>query len=134
MASRIFEYFVVCGIGPEIRTLDGNKGYEGTGVLYLPSLLDQYPPSDHSLSPPPPPQLPTVSFQLNSVFFWIMFRFIIIQLSFSALVVHLLSISHLMVIILGILGSCVNVPNWAGILVYDVSVLIDPTFSCSVVK
>ncbi|KAI5660173.1 hypothetical protein M9H77_28966 [Catharanthus roseus] len=59
MASRIFEYFVVCGIGPEIRTLDGNKGYEGTGVLYLPSLLDQYPPSDHSLSPPPPPQLPT---------------------------------------------------------------------------
>ncbi|KAG5407367.1 hypothetical protein IGI04_013486, partial [Brassica rapa subsp. trilocularis] len=26
---------------------------------YLPSLLDQFPPSDHSLYPPPPPQLPT---------------------------------------------------------------------------
>jgi hypothetical protein len=31
-------------------------------VLYLPSLLDQYPPDNHSLYPPPPPQLPTVCF------------------------------------------------------------------------
>lgn len=60
MAGRIFEYFVVCGIGPEIRTLEGNKGFQGTGVLYLSSLLDQYPSDDHSLSSPPPPQLPTV--------------------------------------------------------------------------
>lgn len=57
--ARIFEYFVVCGIGPEIRTLDGSKGFQGTSVMYLPSLLDQYPPSNHSLYPPPPPQLPT---------------------------------------------------------------------------
>ncbi|KAL0286771.1 UNVERIFIED_CONTAM: DENN domain and WD repeat-containing protein SCD1 [Sesamum angustifolium] len=57
--ARIFEYFVVCGIGPEIRTLDGNRGYHGTGIMYLPSLLDQYPSSNHSLYPPPPPQLPT---------------------------------------------------------------------------
>ncbi|XP_073147897.1 DENN domain and WD repeat-containing protein SCD1 isoform X4 [Henckelia pumila] len=57
--ARIFEYFVVCGIGPEIRTLDGNKGYHGNGVMYLPSLLDQYPPHNHTLYPPPPPQLPT---------------------------------------------------------------------------
>ncbi|KAK6925237.1 cDENN domain [Dillenia turbinata] len=57
--ARIFEYFVVCGIGPEIRTLDGNKGFHGTSEMYLPSLLDQYPPTDHSLYPPPPPQLPT---------------------------------------------------------------------------
>ncbi|KAK9091206.1 hypothetical protein Sjap_024383 [Stephania japonica] len=57
--ARVFEYFVVCGIGPEIRTLDGNRGYHGTGVMYLPSLLDQFPPSNHSLYPPPPPQLPT---------------------------------------------------------------------------
>lgn len=49
----------MCGLGPEIRTLDGDKGYHGTGILYLPFLLDQYPPSDHSLYPPPPPQLPT---------------------------------------------------------------------------
>lgn len=57
--ARIFEYFVVCGMGPEIRTLDGNKGFHGSGVMYLPSLLDQYPPPNHSLYPPPPPQLPT---------------------------------------------------------------------------
>lgn len=58
--ARIFEYFVVCGLGPEIRTVDGNRGFHGTGgVQYLPSLLDQYPPSNHSLYPPPPPQLPT---------------------------------------------------------------------------
>lgn len=57
--ARIFEYFVVCGIGPEFRTLDGNRGYHGTGIMYLPSLLDQYPPPNHTLYPPPPPQLPT---------------------------------------------------------------------------
>ncbi|WRX17805.1 cDENN domain - like 3 [Theobroma cacao] len=57
--ARIFEYFVVCGLGPEIRTLDGTKGYHGTEYMYLASLLDQYPPPNHSLYPPPPPQLPT---------------------------------------------------------------------------
>ncbi|KAL3824778.1 hypothetical protein ACJIZ3_020807 [Penstemon smallii] len=57
--APIFEYFVVCGIGPEIRTLDGNRGYHGSSVMYLPFLLDQYPPSNHTLYPPPPPQLPT---------------------------------------------------------------------------
>ncbi|KAL2342501.1 hypothetical protein Fmac_003786 [Flemingia macrophylla] len=57
--SRIFEYFVVCGIGPEIRTIDGSKGYHGTACMYLPSLLDQYPPPNHTLYPPPPPQLST---------------------------------------------------------------------------
>lgn len=57
--ARIFEYFVVCGIGPEIRTLDGGRGFHGTGILYLPSLLDQYPLSDQSAYPPPPPQLST---------------------------------------------------------------------------
>lgn len=59
MSSRIFEYFLVCGIGPEIQTLDGVKGFQGTGIMYMPSLLDQFPPSNHSLYPPPPPQLPT---------------------------------------------------------------------------
>lgn len=59
--AQIFEYFVVCGIGPEIRTLDGGRGFHGFGIMYLPSLLDQYPPANHTLYPPPPPQLPTVS-------------------------------------------------------------------------
>ncbi|KAK1307569.1 hypothetical protein QJS10_CPA09g01337 [Acorus calamus] len=32
--SRIFDYFVVCGMGPEIRTLEGDsKGYLGTDVM-----------------------------------------------------------------------------------------------------
>lgn len=60
MSSRIFEYFVVCGIGPEIQTLDGEIGYHGTGYKYAASLLDQFPATDHSLYPPPPPQLSTV--------------------------------------------------------------------------
>ncbi|XP_057804973.1 DENN domain and WD repeat-containing protein SCD1-like [Salvia miltiorrhiza] len=55
----IFEYFVVCGMGPEIRTLDGVRGYHGMTTMYLSSLLDQYPPSNHALYPPPPPQLST---------------------------------------------------------------------------
>lgn len=58
--AQVFDYFVVCGIGPEIRTLDNIKGFHGTEVMYLPSLLDQYPPPNHTLYPPPPPQLPTV--------------------------------------------------------------------------
>lgn len=68
--AGIFEYFVVCGIGPEIRTLDGNKGFHGTGVMYLPSLLDQYPPLNHTLYPPPPPQLPTVSPSIQCLLFF----------------------------------------------------------------
>ncbi|KAM7266773.1 hypothetical protein ACFE04_008939 [Oxalis oulophora] len=57
--APIFEYFVVCGLGAEIRTLDGERGYHGMGILYLASLLDQFPNLNHSLYPPPPPQLPT---------------------------------------------------------------------------
>lgn len=69
--ARVFEYFVVCGIGPEIRTLDGSKGYHGPEYYYLSSVLDQFPPLNHSLYPPPPPQLSTVSVSLfffSSVF------------------------------------------------------------------
>ncbi|TVU34208.1 hypothetical protein EJB05_16039 [Eragrostis curvula] len=58
-SSRIFEYFVVCGLGPEIRSLDGAKGFLGPEEMYMPAFLDQYPPSNHGLYPPPPPQLPT---------------------------------------------------------------------------
>ncbi|XP_038893863.1 DENN domain and WD repeat-containing protein SCD1 [Benincasa hispida] len=67
--ARIFEYFVVCGIGPEIRSLDGNKGFHGFSYLYLPSLLDQYPPSNNSHCPPPPPQLPTCVLPAGVEFF-----------------------------------------------------------------
>ena len=63
-SSRIFEYFVVCGLGPEIRALDGAKGFHGADEMYMPAFLDQLPPSNHALYPPPPPQLPTVSPQI----------------------------------------------------------------------
>ncbi|KAK8452984.1 hypothetical protein SEVIR_5G209700v4 [Setaria viridis] len=58
-SSRIFEYFVVCGLGPEIRALDGAKGFHGVEDMYMPAFLEQFPPSNHALYPPPPPQLPT---------------------------------------------------------------------------
>ncbi|XP_068651948.1 DENN domain and WD repeat-containing protein SCD1 isoform X2 [Aristolochia californica] len=64
--ARIFEYFVVCGIGPEIHTLDGEKGFQGMGVMYMASFLEQFPPTATSLYPPPPPQLPTKSPTLAS--------------------------------------------------------------------
>ncbi|KAF6147124.1 hypothetical protein GIB67_036843 [Kingdonia uniflora] len=67
--AGIFEYFVVCGIGPEIRTLDGNRGFHGSDFMYMPSLLDQFPPSNHSLYPPPPPQLPTCVLPAGVEFF-----------------------------------------------------------------
>ncbi|KAG7599890.1 WD40 repeat [Arabidopsis suecica] len=57
--GRIFEYFVVCGLGPEIRTVDGDLGFHGMQTFYLPALLDQFPPTDQSPYPAPPPQLPT---------------------------------------------------------------------------
>lgn len=63
-SSRIFEYFVVCGLGPEIRSLDGIKGFHGVEEMYMSAFLDQFPPSNHALYPPPPPQLPTVSSQI----------------------------------------------------------------------
>ncbi|XP_068307994.1 DENN domain and WD repeat-containing protein SCD1-like [Pyrus communis] len=67
--ARIFEHFVVCGIGPEIRTLDGAKGFHGFDTYYLPSLLDQYPPPNHTLYPPPPPQLPTCVLPAGVLFY-----------------------------------------------------------------
>lgn len=59
-SPRIFEYFVVCGIGPEIRTIDGHRGFYNTEIKYMAEVLDQYPHTDPSLYPPPPPQLSTV--------------------------------------------------------------------------
>ncbi|KAJ6868574.1 hypothetical protein NC651_033602 [Populus alba x Populus x berolinensis] len=38
----IFEYFVVCGLGPEMRTMDGNKGYHGIRCV-LPAGVEFYP-------------------------------------------------------------------------------------------
>nr|XP_011470710.1 PREDICTED: DENN domain and WD repeat-containing protein SCD1-like [Fragaria vesca subsp. vesca] len=37
--AQIFEHFVVCGIGPEIRTLDGGRGFHGFAEMYLPHSL-----------------------------------------------------------------------------------------------
>ncbi|KAJ4797224.1 stomatal cytokinesis defective / SCD1 protein (SCD1) [Rhynchospora pubera] len=59
MCTRVFEYFVVCGLGPDIMSLENVKGYQGDEVMYMPSFVDQFPPSNHGEYPPPPPQLPT---------------------------------------------------------------------------
>ncbi|CAM6088951.1 unnamed protein product [Calypogeia fissa] len=57
--ARVVEYFVVCGLGPDLQTTDGKRGFQGTsGAMYQPALLDQFPPSSSSDLPPPPPQLP----------------------------------------------------------------------------
>ncbi|KAJ3671152.1 hypothetical protein LUZ60_008578 [Juncus effusus] len=58
-SGRVFEYFVVCGLGPEITSVYNVKGYQGNEERYCPSYIDQFPPDNHGLYPPPPPQLPT---------------------------------------------------------------------------
>ncbi|XP_024518570.1 DENN domain and WD repeat-containing protein SCD1 isoform X2 [Selaginella moellendorffii] len=56
--AKLVEYFLVCGLGPEVQASNGARGYHGsTGVSYSPSLLDQFPPASTD-RPPPPPQLP----------------------------------------------------------------------------
>jgi hypothetical protein len=62
--GRLLEYFLVCGLGPDLQSTDNERGYSGTSVYYQPALLDQFPPSDISELPPPPPQLPLVRFSL----------------------------------------------------------------------
>ncbi|KAJ7193886.1 hypothetical protein O6H91_Y517200 [Diphasiastrum complanatum] len=59
-ARRLFDYFLVCGLGPELQTMLGLRGFQGTGTMYMPSLLDQFPPASGSSCAPPPPQLPLV--------------------------------------------------------------------------
>ncbi|KAL9239022.1 hypothetical protein vseg_013381 [Gypsophila vaccaria] len=58
MAAPMFEYFVVCGVGPEIKTLDGSSGYYGIKYKYDASLVDQFPSLPHSSLPELPPELP----------------------------------------------------------------------------
>lgn len=52
------EYFVVCGLGPEVKTTDGKSGFQGFEAMYMPCLLDQFPPTASSGCAPLPPQLP----------------------------------------------------------------------------
>ncbi|KAG0581684.1 hypothetical protein KC19_4G271700 [Ceratodon purpureus] len=58
--GRLLEYFLVCGLGPDLQTTDipPERGYFGSSVYYQPALLDQYPPSEIADCPDPPPQLP----------------------------------------------------------------------------
>lgn len=58
--ARAMEYFVVCGLGPEVKTIENKSGFRGFDHLYMPSLLDQFPPSPPSGVSPLPPQLPKV--------------------------------------------------------------------------
>ncbi|CAI5466151.1 unnamed protein product [Closterium sp. Yama58-4] len=54
-ATRLIDYFVVCGLGAEVRTMDGQRGFhgvtarDGDPVLYQPQMtpLDFYPPKEH---------------------------------------------------------------------------------------
>ncbi|KAK7322601.1 hypothetical protein VNO77_25989 [Canavalia gladiata] len=41
--SPILEYWVVCRIGSEIRTINENRGYHDIGSMYLPSHLSTLP-------------------------------------------------------------------------------------------
>ncbi|KAL2624334.1 hypothetical protein R1flu_008579 [Riccia fluitans] len=57
--ARFIEYFVVCGLGPDLQTTENQRGFHGTQNLkYQPALLDQFPSSTDSDIPSPPPQLP----------------------------------------------------------------------------
>lgn len=56
--ARAMEYFVVCGLGPEVKTIENKPGFRGFDHFYMPSLLDQFPPSPPSGVSPLPPQLP----------------------------------------------------------------------------
>ncbi|KAH9556185.1 hypothetical protein CY35_07G012700 [Sphagnum magellanicum] len=56
--ARLVDYFVVCGLGPDLHAIDGSRGFQGTGMRYQPALLDQFPPLATPECHPPPPQLP----------------------------------------------------------------------------
>lgn len=64
--GRLLEYFLVCGLGPDLQTTHSppDHGYFGSSVCYQPALLDQYPRSEIADCPDPPPQLPLVSLLL----------------------------------------------------------------------
>lgn len=67
----------MCGLGPEMRTVDGDLGFHGMQTFYLPALLDQFPPTDQSPYPAPPPQLPTVKFFTTSFVILVEIRILI---------------------------------------------------------
>ncbi|CAI5948170.1 unnamed protein product, partial [Closterium sp. NIES-65] len=54
-STRLIDYFVVCGLGAEVRTMDGQRGFhgvtarDGDPMLYQPQMtpLDFYPPKEH---------------------------------------------------------------------------------------
>ncbi|KAI5083987.1 hypothetical protein GOP47_0000156 [Adiantum capillus-veneris] len=56
--ARVLEYFVVCGLGPDVKTMDGKSGFQGFDQTYMPSLVDQFPPTISSGVTALPPQLP----------------------------------------------------------------------------
>jgi hypothetical protein len=65
--ARLVDYFVVCGLGPDLHAIDGSRGFQGTGMRYQPALLDQFPPLATPECHPPPPQLPLVSKQASKL-------------------------------------------------------------------
>jgi hypothetical protein len=63
--GRIMEYFVVCGLGPEVQRMDGEPGFHGFEAMYMQSVLDQFPPP--SKDSQIPPQLPVVRVCLTDI-------------------------------------------------------------------
>lgn len=58
---QLFEYFVICGIGPDsLISLDGESGLGPAGTRYRASCLDKLPRYDRPQCPLPP-HLPMVS-------------------------------------------------------------------------
>eukprot|EP00250_Pteridium_aquilinum_P022196 c25321_g4_i1 orf=296-3940(-) len=57
-SARVMEYFVVCGLGPSVKTMQEKPGFQGFDQSYHPFLLDQFPPTSSSGVAAFPPQLP----------------------------------------------------------------------------
>eukprot|EP00850_Spirogloea_muscicola_P001194 SM000004S15064 [mRNA] locus=s4:1016752:1026454:- [translate_table: standard] len=54
MGGRLIDYFMVCGLGPDVKTLQEERGLRGLHNAYQAALLDQYPAVSPDGAAPPP--------------------------------------------------------------------------------
>ena len=50
--NRFIDYFVVCGLGLDLKLMDGTRGFhgmkvQGERVSYMPTVIDRLPVDDH---------------------------------------------------------------------------------------